>query len=407
MLQRHTGDSYGYRFEAQGKVLVYSHRFRAPAGADPEHTERFVQFFRDADLVIFDAMYSLADAISVKADWGHSSNVVGVELCQLAGARHLCLFHHEPVFDDAAIEAMLAETRRLEEITRGATRPARQRGLRRAGNRACERGRLAEPASARSGRIRLIGAALLLALVLFIWLQGALDRAAAGGLVRRPPVAVAAPGGDAAGDGGRDRPEEPARARPVALAAQRAGAAGARHPPRRAGGHRHQHPDARGRCAVARAPAGPGAGRGPHAGRGAARAAHARCAAGARHGRGTGRAGRGRHARSRRARRCAPRRSRCTARRRAQRRRRAAPALPAVRRAPDQHRRTRPAGRRLGPDLGRDLARRDPPHAHGGQHRRHAGAVAGAGDAARGAARAVAAPGGVGRDGHAASRSAG
>jgi hypothetical protein len=29
--------------------------------------------------------------------------------------------HHEPVFDDAAIEAMLAETRRLEEITRGDT----------------------------------------------------------------------------------------------------------------------------------------------------------------------------------------------------------------------------------------------------------------------------------------------
>ena len=49
-----------------------------------------------------------------------NSNVVAVELCQLARARRLCLFHHEPVFDDAAIEAMLAETRRLEEITRGA-----------------------------------------------------------------------------------------------------------------------------------------------------------------------------------------------------------------------------------------------------------------------------------------------
>lgn len=117
MLQRHTGDSYGYRFEAQGKVLVYSTDSEHPL-ADPAHTERFVQFFRDADLVIFDAMYSLADAISVKADWGHSSNVVGVELCQLAGVRHLCMTHHEPVFDDAAIEAMLAETRRLEEITR-------------------------------------------------------------------------------------------------------------------------------------------------------------------------------------------------------------------------------------------------------------------------------------------------
>jgi len=117
MLQRHAGDSYGYRFEAGGKVLVYSTDSEHPL-ADPAHTERFVQFFRDADLVIFDAMYSLADAISVKADWGHSSNMVGVELCQLAGARQLCMTHHEPVFDDAAIDALLAETRRLEEITR-------------------------------------------------------------------------------------------------------------------------------------------------------------------------------------------------------------------------------------------------------------------------------------------------
>jgi ribonuclease BN (tRNA processing enzyme) len=77
-----------------------------------------VEFFRDADLVIFDAQYSLADSISIKEDWGHSSNVVGVELCQMARARHLCMFHHEPTYDDAKIASMLAETRRLEEITR-------------------------------------------------------------------------------------------------------------------------------------------------------------------------------------------------------------------------------------------------------------------------------------------------
>ncbi len=117
LLQRHTGDSYGYRFEAQGKTLVYTTDSEHPQD-DLAHIDRFVQFFDRADLVIFDAMYSLADAISFKADWGHSSNMVGVELCQLAGARHLCMTHHEPVFDDAAIDALLAETRRLEEITR-------------------------------------------------------------------------------------------------------------------------------------------------------------------------------------------------------------------------------------------------------------------------------------------------
>jgi ribonuclease BN (tRNA processing enzyme) len=116
-LQRHGGDSYGYRFEANGRTVIYStdseHKL-----ADPEETEDFVAFFRGADVVIFDAMYSLADAISVKADWGHSSNVVGVELCQMAGVRHLCLFHHEPSSDDEAIERGLVEARRLEEITR-------------------------------------------------------------------------------------------------------------------------------------------------------------------------------------------------------------------------------------------------------------------------------------------------
>lgn len=116
--QAHGGDSYGYRFERGSKTVVYT--------TDSEHkldnieeTRTFVEFFREADLVIFDAMYSLADAISVKEDWGHSSNVVGVELCQQAAARHLVLYHHEPAYDDATIERVWRETQRFEEITRG------------------------------------------------------------------------------------------------------------------------------------------------------------------------------------------------------------------------------------------------------------------------------------------------
>ena len=116
-LQLHSGDSYGYRFEHAGKVAIYS--------TDSEHklenraeAEGFARFFRDADIVIFDAMYALADAISVKADWGHSSNIVGVELCQMAHAKHLVLFHHEPANDDATLEGLLKEARRFEELTR-------------------------------------------------------------------------------------------------------------------------------------------------------------------------------------------------------------------------------------------------------------------------------------------------
>jgi len=116
-LQCHAGNSYAFRFESGGRSVVYStdseHKL-----VDPAETAGFVEFFRDADVVIFDAMYSLADVVSVKADWGHSSNVIGVELCQMAGVRQLCLFHHEPASDDEAIGRVLADARRLEEITR-------------------------------------------------------------------------------------------------------------------------------------------------------------------------------------------------------------------------------------------------------------------------------------------------
>jgi len=115
--QRHAGDSYGWRFECDDRVFVYStdseHRLE-----DIDERLAFGEFFAGADLVVFDSMYSLADAISVKADWGHSSNIVGVELCQLAGARRLALFHHEPASDDAQIDRVLAETRRFETLTR-------------------------------------------------------------------------------------------------------------------------------------------------------------------------------------------------------------------------------------------------------------------------------------------------
>jgi phosphoribosyl 1,2-cyclic phosphodiesterase len=117
ILQNHAGDSYGYRFEKGGKSVVYStdseHKFAALDDAYP-----FVSFFRDADLVIFDAMYALADAVSVKEDWGHSSNIIGVELAHYAGVKHLVMFHHEPVYSDATLEKVLAETRRYEENSR-------------------------------------------------------------------------------------------------------------------------------------------------------------------------------------------------------------------------------------------------------------------------------------------------
>jgi len=119
--QAHSHDSYGYRFtDGTGQTVVFS--------TDSEHKAdnmkdeaAFIEFFRDADLVICDTMYSLADSVSMKEDWGHSSNIVAIDLCHEAGAKRLALFHHEPTYDDEDIQRMHEESIRYEELTRDAS----------------------------------------------------------------------------------------------------------------------------------------------------------------------------------------------------------------------------------------------------------------------------------------------
>ncbi len=104
----HPSGAYAFRFEAAGKALVYASDAAFPApdkGAD-NPARPYIEFFRDADLVIIDAQFSLAESQS-KRSWGHSCAVVGVELAAGAGAKKLALFHHDPGASDAALDHLL------------------------------------------------------------------------------------------------------------------------------------------------------------------------------------------------------------------------------------------------------------------------------------------------------------
>jgi ribonuclease BN (tRNA processing enzyme) len=75
-----------------------------------------VEFFRDADLLIFDAQYTLLDAIDTKENWGHSSNLTAVELAVQAGVKRLCLFHTEHSYSDEVIDQFCRDTRKYLKI---------------------------------------------------------------------------------------------------------------------------------------------------------------------------------------------------------------------------------------------------------------------------------------------------
>ncbi len=120
--QQHPGNSYGYAFVKDGKKLVYStdaeHKDDATADDYP-----FLACIRNADLFIFDAQYTLLDALDSKENWGHSSNLVGVELAVKAGVKRLCLFHMEHTHDDGILDDTLAKTRAYLRIHAGSDYP--------------------------------------------------------------------------------------------------------------------------------------------------------------------------------------------------------------------------------------------------------------------------------------------
>ena len=65
---------------------------------------------RQTDVLIHDGQYTVAE-YEHRVGWGHSSTTDAVTFAERAEARHLVLFHHDPLHTDADLEAMLVDAR--------------------------------------------------------------------------------------------------------------------------------------------------------------------------------------------------------------------------------------------------------------------------------------------------------
>ncbi len=115
--QYHSHVSFAYRFDKAGKSICFSTtrsiasttwRMSRCSSLLPRGRSRHLRH----DVLA-------GDSVTMKADWGHSSNVVAIDLCQGAGAKRIALFHHEPTYSDEDIERMHRESIRYEELNRG------------------------------------------------------------------------------------------------------------------------------------------------------------------------------------------------------------------------------------------------------------------------------------------------
>lgn len=101
----HPDGASGYRLEYGGKVFaVISDTSGFPGKRDRE----LLALARNADLVVYDATFT-EEEIRTRETWGHSTWNRGVKLADEAGAKTLCLFHHDPSHDDDFMDALAAD----------------------------------------------------------------------------------------------------------------------------------------------------------------------------------------------------------------------------------------------------------------------------------------------------------
>lgn len=103
----HPNGATAYRIDHRGKSVCYV--------TDTEHIpgrpdENILALIEGADLVIYDCTYT-EEEFPGKLGWGHSTWEEGVKLCQMANAKMLAIFHHDPEHEDDFMEELEVSAR--------------------------------------------------------------------------------------------------------------------------------------------------------------------------------------------------------------------------------------------------------------------------------------------------------
>ena len=97
----HPGGSYAYRISSGSKSVVFA--------TDGEYTnlneefETYINYYKNADALIFDAMYATLEKTIEKENYGHSTPVIGINIALTSNIKTLFLFHHDPESNDTHI----------------------------------------------------------------------------------------------------------------------------------------------------------------------------------------------------------------------------------------------------------------------------------------------------------------
>jgi phosphoribosyl 1,2-cyclic phosphodiesterase len=115
----HPDPCWGFRIEHQGKVYAHcvdtegTRTTREQLGAD-------LPLYQNADLVLFDAQYTLMEAAE-KMNWGHSAGPIGIDIAIREHVKRIVFVHHDPGASDEKITDAARQTHEYLQALRTMT----------------------------------------------------------------------------------------------------------------------------------------------------------------------------------------------------------------------------------------------------------------------------------------------
>ncbi|MDR1180294.1 MAG: MBL fold metallo-hydrolase [Spirochaetales bacterium] len=103
----HPGGCYSYKISDGKHNVIYATDSELTENDFDKNAEN-IAYFHNADLIILDSQYTLGEAIE-KFNWGHSSFSLAVDFASEWNIKNLCLFHHEPLYNDRKLHNNLQQ----------------------------------------------------------------------------------------------------------------------------------------------------------------------------------------------------------------------------------------------------------------------------------------------------------
>lgn len=106
----HPGGAFGVRVEDGNSVFVYTSDCEFSIN-EIDSIPAYEGFFKDADVLLFDAQYTFHESIIDKISWGHSSASIAIDIAGKYNVKKLVLFHHDPNYSDEKLNSVISNAR--------------------------------------------------------------------------------------------------------------------------------------------------------------------------------------------------------------------------------------------------------------------------------------------------------